>query len=103
MTHRVLDERLQDERRDDRLPNIAGDVDLDAQPIPEPDTLDVEVLLDVVDLVREGASSRTGAVNVRRRKSLTRDSMRAASSFRRSVTRVDTALSELKRKCGLIW
>src|SRR5262249_20181313 len=51
MTHRVLDERLQDHGRDEPVRGFRLDRDVDAQPLAKTDRFDAEILAREVDLV----------------------------------------------------
>ena len=53
MPDRVLDERLQDESRDETVDRALVHVVIDAEPIGEADALDVEIGLDGQELVAE--------------------------------------------------
>ena len=102
VAQRVLDERLQNERRHERASHVGVDVPRHAQAIAEAHELDVhESDRGTESLPTAATSAGISRSSVVRSRSPSRASMSTAASFSRLRTRPDAAFNALNRKCGL--
>ena len=97
---RVLDERLQEQGRHERVERLGLDVEPHDQAIGEARLLDLEVLRQEIELrLQRDFAAAPMFSSVIRSRSLRRISVRSAASTSRCIS-AEMACSVLKRKCG---